>query len=162
MTDTATKPAPAPTAGFKVIRTARDTWHVINQFNGDHWESNNQAEVLAAIQEYKDNAAAREAARKAAEEAAKNPQVGEFGTSIPGESTAFDNFIPVADSGKPNLPAVKADAPGGAPEPEEVQPQQTVTLTNEQFEALLAKAGGPGAQPEPEEVKPLATAREDS
>lgn len=159
---TATATAPAPTAGFKVVRTARDTWHVINQFNGDHWESMNQNEVLAAIDEYKANAKAREEARLAAEEAAKNPQVGEFGTSIPGESTAFDNFTPVADSGKANLPTVKADAPGGQPEPEEVQPQQTVTLTEEQFNALLAKAGSPGAVPEPEEVKPLASSRDDS
>lgn len=162
MSNTATA-APAPTAGFSVIRTARDTWHVINRFTGHHWESNNQQEVLASIQEYKDNAKKREEAAKAAEEAAKNPQVGEFGTSIPGETTAFDNFTPVSDSGKAAMPtAITSDAPGAAPEPTEVQPQQTVTLSNDQFEALLAKAGAPGAVPEPEEIKPLTTSREDS
>lgn len=156
-----TKEAPAnPTAGFRVTRTARDTWHVIHLLTGDHWESPHQGAVLSSVDEYKANAKAREEARLAAEEAARNPSLGEFGTSIPGEPTAFESFVPVSDSGKANTPAVSAAAPGAAPEPTEVQPQQTVTLTEEQFNALLAKAGGPGAVPEPEEVAPQNT-RED-
>lgn len=153
MSDTATKAPANPTAGFRVTRTARDTWHVIHVLTGDHWESPHQAGVLQAVEEYKANAKAREEARLAAEEAARNPSLGEFGTSVPGEPTAFESFVPVSDSGKANLPTIDPNAAGAAPEPTEVQPQQTITLSEEQFNALLAKAGGPSAVPEPEEVQ---------
>lgn len=162
MSDTATKEVNNPTAGFKVVRTARDTWHVINVLNGDHWESPTQAHVLGSVQEYKDNANAREEARKAAEEAAKNPSLGEFGSSIPGEANYFESYVPVGEAGKANAPAPIAAAAGAAPEPDKVDPSAgAVTLSQEQFQALLDRANSgsaAGQVPEPEEVK---TARED-
>jgi hypothetical protein len=106
MADTATAP---DMAGITVHRTNRDTWHVINRITGDHWEAANQAEVLQSVQTYRDNAAERERLRLEAEERARNPQVGEFGTTIPGDPAAFE-FTPVSAAGKANVPTVAEDS----------------------------------------------------
>jgi hypothetical protein len=151
MPDTAV--AANPMAGFTVHRTARDTWHVVNRINGDHFEANNAAEVQQAVESYKAAAIEREAARKAAEEAARNPQLAEFGTTVPGESLAFDTFVPVTSAGKANAPAFGDESTGAVPEPTEVVPggNGTVTLTDEQFQRLLS-GHGTGVEPEPESL----------
>jgi hypothetical protein len=165
MTNVAEAPPAAnnPMAGFTVHRTSRDTWHVINRINGDHWESPNQAQVLASVDEYKANAVAREEARKAAEEAAKNPSLGEFGSTIPGEPNYFETFVPVGEAGKPNAPTVDNANAGAAPEPAQVDPAAgAITLSPEQFQALLDRANAgaaAGGEPEPANIKNAA--RED-
>lgn len=138
-----------PMQGFTVHRTARDTWHVVNRINGDHFEANNAAEVQNAVEQYKANAIAREQARLAAEEAARNPQLAEFSTAIPGESLAFESFVPVAQAGKANLSIFKDDAPGAVPEPTEVVPLATRADVEAYVQELLAKANAQGAEPEP-------------
>lgn len=144
--------APAvSTVGWKVTRTSRDNWHVINQHNGHHFEADSQADVLHSIDLYNVNAAEREKARLAAEEAAKNPQAGEFGTTIPGE--AFE-FVPVNASGRANAPTVTGA--GTQPEPEEVDPNAgMVSLSRADLDALIARAtsgNASGAEPEPKET----------
>jgi hypothetical protein len=165
VTDVATAPAANPMAGFTVHRTSRDTWHVVNRINGDHFEANNAAEVTNAVELYKANAIKREQARLAAEEAARNPQLAEFGTTIPGESLAFDSFVPVSAAGKANAPAAFTEAPGAVPEPEEVVPlSPAIKAQMDAYVAdLLAKANAQGAEPEPDStakvgVEPPATA----
>ena len=110
---------------FSATRTNRNTWHVKNEDTLEHFECANQAEVEEAIKLYNETAAQREADRLAAEEAARNPQVGEFGTTVPGEPAMFEHTV--GNAGKAIAPAA-ADEAAGAER----------TFTTEELQAILA------------------------
>jgi hypothetical protein len=94
--------------GIDVHRTGRG-WHVINTANGDHWEAANQSEVLQSVDTYRKNLAKAAADAKAQDERNANPQLAEFGTSVPGEPQAFEQFVPVSETA-PVVPDVPESA----------------------------------------------------
>lgn len=93
--------------GFTATRTRRNTWHVLNTDTLEHFEAATQAEVEEGIKLYAENADKREAERKAAEEAAKNPTLAEFGSGNPIDAIFEHN---VGSAGKANEPVVADSA----------------------------------------------------
>lgn len=78
-----------------VVRTTRNTWHVIDRNSGTHWEAADQAEVESSIAAYKQALEDQ----KAAEEAAANApnEVSEYGDTVPGEA-AVPTAAPTAEA----------------------------------------------------------------